>query len=518
MRFALVFLLSVGVCFGVWPQPAVMKVDSSSPSVICSSNLQFQPQASPAALPLLNKAIARYQKIIFARGNPECPPSPSQIIVKVSVQNTNSPVLNGQTDESYNVSFSSGRVAVVSPTVFGAMRALETIAQLVDRVTNTSRWTLPGAGMVSDAPRFSFRGFLHDSSRHFLTVKTLEILVDALAASKFNVLHWHITDDQSCPYVSQSLPLLSRGSWGGLTSHTYSADDVSHVVNYAYERGVRVVPEFDSPGHVGSFGVGYPQLVTQCYQNGSPNGQTGPIDPTKSSSFDIMSKLWNEVAKVFPDDYVHLGGDEVSYDCWQSNPQIQKWMAQRNWTNYELLEQYYEQNLIDIVQKTGKKYVVWQEIFDNGLKIDPRTIVDVWKNNPWKDEMARVTAAGYSAILSAPWYLNYVGDPYDNDGDWLQYYNVDPLDFDGTDEQKKLVIGGEGCMWGEYTSDSNVVSRTWPRAAAVGERLWSPNSVIDPSGAVSRISDFACELIRRGINAEPVTGPGYCLYEFDRTK
>ena len=123
----------------------------------------------------------------------------------------------------------------------------------------------------------------------------------------------------------------------------------------------------------------YPELVTPCFTNGAPDGSTGPINPTINGTFEKMSKLWNEIAGVFPDDYVHIGGDEVSFDCWQSNPQVQAFMKARGWTDYALLEQYYEQNLISIVQDTGKHYIVWQEIFDNGLKIDPHTIVDVWK-------------------------------------------------------------------------------------------------------------------------------------------
>jgi hexosaminidase len=198
-------------------------------------------------------------------------------------------------------------------------------------------------------------------------------------------------------------------------------------------------------------------------------------------------------------------------------------MASRGWTDYALLEQYYEQRLIPIVAATGKKYIVWQEIFDNGLKIDPHTIVDVWKDSPWQDELNRVTKAGYSAILSAPFYLNYLGDPYAADerckavhygeGDWCRYYLVEPLNFTASDEQKKRVIGGEGCMWAEYTSPANVVSNTWPKAAVVGERFWSSAETRDVSDMYVRLADYICELNRRSIEAQPVTGPGYCNWQ-----
>jgi len=314
---------------------------------------------------------------------------------------------------------------------------------------------------------------------------------------------------------------LSLGAYGGKQSLTYSPEDVQSVIKFAKLRGIRVIPEFDTPGHVTSWGVGYPQMVTQCYSNGKPNGETGPLDPTNNETFFLLAKLYNEIASVFPDDYIHVGGDEVSFDCWQSNPVVQTWMQKRGWTDYALLEQFYEQQLIPIVQSTGKKYVVWQEIFDNGLKIDPRTIIDVWKDSPWQDELAKVTQAGFGAILSAPFYLNYLGDPYsggDDDchnvaGDWCQYYQIEPLSFTGTDAQKKLVLGGEGCMWGEFSSDANVFSNTWPRAAAVAERLWSDATVRDVANMRDRLAYFTCELNRRGFRAQPVDGPSYCEWQ-----
>ncbi len=166
---------------------------------------------------------------------------------------------------------------------------------------------------------------------------------------------------------------------------------------------------------------------------------------------------------------------------------------------------------------------MWQEIFDNGLKIDPRTIVDVWKGEEWPEELARVTGKGFSAILSAPFYLNYLGNPYAADdscnapgfaeGDWCGYYLVEPLAFSGSDEQKARVLGGEGTMWAEFSSAGNVVQNTWPKAAALGERFWSDVSVRNVPEMAARLAHFTCELNRRGIAAGVVTGPGYCEWQ-----
>lgn len=493
---------------------------------LCDKTFFFTPISGTNDI--LNEAMKRYRDIIFHQktttpppGNSCNPQYPCNITISLSSLST---VLNGQTSENYTLNVTVFDGSIVADNVFGAIRALETFAQLVDRSSRAPSWYIPMTTVV-DAPRFPFRGFLHDTSRHYLSIPVLEKLIDAMSAAKFNVFHWHITDDQSFPYVSTALANLSKGAYGGKSSLTYTPAQVQHIIKFAKYRAVRVIPEFDTPGHTASWGVGYPEFVTPCFKNGKPDGSVGPVNPTTDFVFPFLAQFWKEVAQVFPDDFVHLGGDEVEFDCWRSNPSIQAWMQKRGWTDYALLEQYYEQNLIPIVAATGKKYIVWQEIFDNGLKIDPRTIVDVWKNgdgkssNTWQQELAAVTKQGFGAILSATWYLNYLGDPYNGDdpvckqemyGDWCQYYVVEPLDFDGTDAQKKLVLGGEGCMWGEFSSDSNVETNTWPRAAAVGERLWSAKSNRDLGNFNYRLSLFTCELVRRGIRAEPVTGPGYC--------
>lgn len=141
----------------------------------------------------------------------------------------------------------------------------------------------------------------------------------------------------------------------------------------------------------------------------------------------------------------------------------------------------------------------------------------------WQGELASVTRAGFQAILSSPWYLNLTPDPYNGykepEGGWQQYYLTEPLDFNGTDAQKALVIGGEGCMWGEFTDNTNAVSNTWPRAATVGERLWSPRNVANTTEAAPRLARLSCEMIRRGIAAAPfATGPSYCPYEYQAAR
>jgi len=294
--------------------------------------------------------------------------------------------------------------------------------------------------------------------------------------------------------------------------HVYTADDIRTVVNYARRRGIRVIPEFDTPGHVRE---GYlaldPPILTTCYDptTGKPLtglAATGPLDPTIDETYTFLENLYAEVGSIFPDKFVHVGGDEVPSGCWASNPGVQAYMSKHNLTSFADLETLFEQRLLDMLKKQGTSYIVWQEIFDNGARIASDTVIDVWKGGNWQDEMSKVSKAGFHSVLSAPFYLNYIS--YGED--WPKYYSVEPSNFTGGDAaQKAGLIGGlEVCMWSEFVDASNFISRTWPRAASVGERAWSDASVRDVDDARFRLHEFRCKLVARGIDAEPITSGG----------
>ena len=257
---------------------------------------------------------------------------------------------------------------------------------------------------------------------------------------------------------------------------------------------------------------GYPYLLSQCVDSDGNVSFTGPLEPRYQSTYDFVQTLFTEVNSLFPDETFFLGGDEVAYNCWESNSVYKDFIDANNLGDYAGLESYYVQKLLQLVDNLPKKRqsIVWQEVFDNGLNISKTAVVNVWKSGGYKDELSAITEQGYDVMLSAPWYLNYIS--YGED--WKNYYEVEPLDFNGTESQKAHFAGCEACMWGEYVDDTNFISRTWPRASAVAERAWSSEDTTDIDDAEARLGELRCKLVERGIPAEPLN-PGFCQHEWD---
>lgn len=230
--------------------------------------------------------------------------------------------------------------------------------------------------MISHDSMISHRGILLDCARHFITKPIIFQVLDSMQWNKFNVLHWHLSDDQSFPYETLVYPNLTQ--YGAYSSyHVYHRQDVRDVIDYARVRGIRVIGEFDSPGHSRAIGNAFKDLITPCYGAGPDGGPYVPdypnfsemenFDPTNDDVYSFMYNLISDARQIFNDSYVHLGMDEVSYNCWKSNPDIHNFMAANNWTEYKYLEQYYSQRLVDTLSNIGFKFIAWEDPIDNGV-------------------------------------------------------------------------------------------------------------------------------------------------------
>lgn len=402
-----------------------------------------------------------------------------------------------------------------SSTSWGFIRGLETVSQLVYPLglSDANLYALKPV-IINDYPRFAYRGYMLDTARHYVPLDTIKTLLDAMSYNKLNVFHWHLVDDQSFPYVSSSYPQLSQET-AYRPKFVYTPTQVREVIDFAANRGIRVIPELDSPGHSYPFRFIKPNPLTQCYDtktNQPREGDFGPVDPTQVANYLPINRLIRELAKLFPDSHFHAGADEVDFDCWRSNPNINRWLEARGLAgNYQELSNYYVRRISDLLIHQNKTMMVWQEAYDLGANLPTNgTIIHVWKdiNSPilFMDELARVVKSGYKAILSSCWYLNYI----DYGQDWIKYYHCEPAGAPIEFEFKQNVLGGEVCMWTEFADETNLVSRTWPRASAAAERLWSREDVRDKDEFLFRLEQIRCRMRFRGLQVEPVNGPGYC--------
>ena len=381
-------------------------------------------------------------------------------------------------DESYQLTVTDSSAQLNAPTTLGILRGLQTFLQLVQ--ITPSGFAAP-AVTIKDQPRFPWRGLLIDVSRHFIPIDVLKRNVDGLAAVKMNVLHWHLSDDQGFRVESKKFPnLTGMGSDGQF----YTQAEIRDFISYAHDRGIRVVPEFDIPGHSRSWMLGYPELASG---SGPYTLETGdPImDPTRESTYKFLEKFIAEMAKLFPDAYFHIGGDEVDGKQWDANPKIQEFIHAHGMKNNQDLQAYFNQRLQKIVAKNHKVMVGWDEILHPDL---PKTIVvQSWRGQA---SLAEAAKQGYSGLLSSGYYLDLMWPT-------SRHYAVDPMSGDAaslSDDEKKLILGGESCQWAEWVTPENIDSHIWPRNAAIAERLWSPQNITDVDSMYTRMNAVSLDL------------------------
>ncbi|MBI2511962.1 MAG: family 20 glycosylhydrolase [Opitutae bacterium] len=443
-------------------------------------------------------------------------------------------------DESYTLEVRSGSAELRSPNVVGALRGLETFLQLVEArfdVAQASRLPAFAAGcvVIRDAPRFPWRGLMIDVARHFQPPEVLHRNLDAMAAVKLNVLHLHLTDDQGFRIESKRHPELPAVSADGASigaseeardlraranpsaerpghhsGDVLTQEQIKALIAAAAERGIRVVPEFDVPGHTTAWLASHPEIASAPGPHAVARrwGVLDDVmDPTLPETHALLESFFGEMAALFPDEFFHIGGDENNGKQWNASARIAAFKRERGLATNEALHAWFNQQLAVLLAQHGKRLVGWDEVLHPDL---PRSaVVHSWRG---PESLARAAQEGFAGILSAGYYLDLHYPAAD-------HYAADPLpegraatplaaERDGaersprptlTPEQAARVLGGEAAMWTEWADAQNFDFRVWPRAVAVAERLWSPREVRDVADMYRRLARVDELLVETGV-------------------
>ncbi len=394
--------------------------------------------------------------------------------------------LSPKMDESYLLSIDKDRILLKASTDVGILRGMETLLQLLS--ADEEGYYFP-AVLIEDHPRFPWRGLLIDVVRHFMPLEVLKRNIDAMAAVKMNVLHLHLSDDQGFRVESKAYPRLHQVASDG---NYYTQQQIKELIEYADLRGIRIVPEFDVPGHTTSWLVAYPALAALPgpYEMERTYGTKDPVmDPTKKLVYKFLDKFFREMSRLFTDPYMHIGGDEVNGVHWSESKRIKEFMRKHHMENFEELQAYFNLKVNGILKKHGKRMVGWDEILNPAL---PRNVViQSWRG---KESLYQAVKQGFYAILSNGFYIDlcqpaefhYLNDPLS------EAQSLSP-------EERARVLGGEATMWSELVSEETVDSRIWPRTAAIAERLWSSPEVKDVEDMYRRLAVISRQLEELGL-------------------
>jgi hexosaminidase len=462
-------LLVAGIAQGAIPglMPLPMKIEEGEGRLVIDSEFTVASTGATnarlgAAMKRLSERIARETGLPLRKGT-----NRAALVVECKTNSPQTPELGE--DESYRLDITAQQASLSAATTTGALRGLETFAQLV--VPGADGFEAP-AVHIEDKPRFAWRGLMLDVSRHWMPVETVKRNLDAMAAVKLNVFHWHLSDDQGFRIENKRHPRLQElGSDGNF----YTQNQIRDVVAYAADRDIRVIPEIDMPGHMTAWFVGYPELASAPgpYSIERKWGVFAPaLDPTRPEAYTFLEDVIGEMAALFPDRYFHIGGDELDDAQWKASPSIQAFERRHGMKTSAELQAWFNARIQAILKKHGKTLVGWDEILSPELSSD--AVIQSWRG---PDSLAEASRRGYRGILSFGYYLDHMLPA-------KTYYLNDP----------PAVLGGEACMWTEYASSESVDSRIWPVMAAVAERFWSPQEVRDVDSMYTRMARMSREL------------------------
>ncbi|CAF1224518.1 unnamed protein product [Rotaria sordida] len=358
-------------------------------------------------------------------------------------------------DESYQLNITSTNHAFLyAKTYVGIIRGLSTFQQLQyhDKIS------IPL--LIFDKPQFIWRGLMLDVARHFIPITIIKQTINLMQLVKMNVLHLHLSDDQAFRLESKYFPRLHD------SYEFYTQLDMKNLIEYARQHAIRIVPEFDMPAHTTSWFIGYPYLATYkniSYQLEKTWGiKNATMDVTRQSTYDFLDKFFSEMTHLFPDQYFHIGGDECEPYEWMQSEQIQKFLKKERLYDHQGLQAYFTRRVEKLLNKYNRTMMGWDEISTSNLS--HQSIIQSWRD---KTSLIDAVHRGYHAILSHGFYLDHMSSAE------YHYNNDIKIDIILNKTEQKRILGGEACLWTEYINSNMVHSRTWPRTAAIAERLWS---------------------------------------------
>ncbi|GKZ23773.1 hypothetical protein AbraIFM66951_004139 [Aspergillus brasiliensis] len=459
-------------------------------------------------------------------------------------------------DESYTLEITENATSVIiqASTVWGALHAFTTLQQLV--IAGKDGLMIEQSVTIQDAPLYPYRGIMLDTGRNFISVGKIYEQIDGMSLSKLNVLHWHMEDTQSWPIEISAYPEMIHDAYS--SREVYSHADMRNIVAYARARGVRVIPEIDMPSHsAAGWKQVDPQMVT-CVDSWWSNDDwtlhtaveppPGQMDIIYNGTYDVVQKVYNELSDIFPDNWFHVGADEIQPNCFNFSSYVSQWFAEDSSRTYNDLAQYWVDHALPIFQnKPTRQLVMWEDIVlstEHAHDVPTNIVMQTWNNG--LDYINQLTAKGYDVIVSSSdfMYLDcglggfVTNDPrYDvmsnpdsvtgtpnfnyggNGGSWCAPYKtwqrIYDYDFTQnlTDAQAQHIVGAEAPLWTEQVDDVTVSSHFWPRAAALAELVWSGNRENGQKRTTlmtQRILNFREYLVANGVQAKALV-PKYCL-------
>ncbi len=420
--------------------------------------------------------------------------------------------------EGYKLNVSPNTITINANQPNGLFYGIETLLQLLPPKKGGNELSVyhieVPAIKVIDIPRFEWRGVMLDVSRHFFPKDYRKSLINHIASYKYNVFHWHLTDDQGWRIQIKGLPALTDiGAWRVLRTGGrfgdyekpqsgekatyggfYTEQDIKEIVKYAADRYITIVPEIDVPAHSKALIASFPNLSCQqrpAYVNpGSPlkEDEENVLCVANDSTYLILDKIFTQVAEMFPGEYIHLGGDEAYKGFWARDPKDQKIMADEHLKNTEELQSYFIKKVVKIINNKGKKVIGWEEIMQGGLT--PGTVLQSWTS---VDGGIKAAAIGYQVIMS-PWDNGL----YMDNSPLKRYYNFDPVP-DKVDP--KFILGGEGCLWTEDVPHFREAQKMyWPRLLALSEVFWSQKKNKDYNEFSNRVEVQLSRLEAKNVN------------------